>query len=411
MYDIAFLGDILLADSAFDIGFGFTEKVKKGLIGNFSTGIIEKLDYQLIVANYEAVIADSSPNIGIHSVAHRLAPKYLNEIDKLPVNIFNVANNHILDHGIEGFNSTVSFLREKKIKIIGSTAMPLAVMDVGTLKVAILAASLVYDTHSYANKYYNYLFPVVELNSDEFHAMSALDASVQDLLKRYFTKKGSKYLPLLPQLHSSLTDEISMVSLFVEGYRAGIISNPIEKQIKDALLTADKCLVYLHWGNEYISSPAPWQRIYADMLRSYGVAAVIGCHSHVVQPSETIGVMPVVYSLGNTYFNTNNPLASKGKIAVVNIDNDSNIIMGEYGSRYVESENRTYFDSTQICSNIGNMLSLPQYVQSAYIGINKSRKYKRQHMLTNIWRMDLHSLSISLSSYLNRMVKRLTHRR
>ncbi len=61
----------------------------------------------------------------------------------------------------------------------------------------------------------------------------------------------------------------------------------------------DLLIVSMHWGYEYINTPANEQKEIANFLSSLGVDIVIGHHPHVIQPIEYIEGTLVIYSLGN----------------------------------------------------------------------------------------------------------------
>lgn len=82
------------------------------------------------------------------------------------------------------------------------------------------------------------------------------------------------------------------------------IPSLMEKQIKEANEQADAVLVALHAGDEYVDYPNDQQRDWVQLASESGATAVIGHHSHVLQPVEWVeGVhehdMLVIYSLGN----------------------------------------------------------------------------------------------------------------
>ncbi len=67
---------------------------------------------------------------------------------------------------------------------------------------------------------------------------------------------------------------------------------------------ADAVIVFAHWGTEYESEPDPEQRRLAALFAQHGADVVIGTHPHVLQPYEVIGSEGghrtlVYYSLGN----------------------------------------------------------------------------------------------------------------
>jgi poly-gamma-glutamate synthesis protein (capsule biosynthesis protein) len=64
----------------------------------------------------------------------------------------------------------------------------------------------------------------------------------------------------------------------------------------------DIVIVTLHWGLEYHRKPTDRQRQEARRLIDSGAAAVIGHHPHVMQPMEFYKNAPIIYSLGNLVF-------------------------------------------------------------------------------------------------------------
>jgi poly-gamma-glutamate synthesis protein (capsule biosynthesis protein) len=58
-----------------------------------------------------------------------------------------------------------------------------------------------------------------------------------------------------------------------------------------------------HWGTEYVLRHSRSQEDLANWLVGQGCDAVVGAHPHVVQDCETIGTVPVVYSMGNAVSN------------------------------------------------------------------------------------------------------------
>ncbi|XP_028405176.1 uncharacterized protein LOC114527664 [Dendronephthya gigantea] len=64
----------------------------------------------------------------------------------------------------------------------------------------------------------------------------------------------------------------------------------------------DVVLVYMHWGREYRLRPNRRQKRIAEYLHSLGVSAVIGAHSHTLQPHSKTKNQLTVYSLGNFLF-------------------------------------------------------------------------------------------------------------
>ena len=68
-------------------------------------------------------------------------------------------------------------------------------------------------------------------------------------------------------------------------------------------LGADFVIALPHWGIEYQLRHSSGQEKTARWLREAGVDAVVGAHPHVVQDTCRIDGMPVIYSMGNAVSN------------------------------------------------------------------------------------------------------------
>lgn len=61
-------------------------------------------------------------------------------------------------------------------------------------------------------------------------------------------------------------------------------------------------IAFVHWGNEYETTPSARQRRLAETLAAQGAQLIIGAHPHVIQPVQRINNTLVAYSLGNLLF-------------------------------------------------------------------------------------------------------------
>lgn len=79
-------------------------------------------------------------------------------------------------------------------------------------------------------------------------------------------------------------------------------------------------IVYPHWGVEYDHEPSISQTAAAQIWIDAGADLIIGAHPHVVQSTEIIDGVPVVYSLGNFLFDQDFSRATQiGAVADVTI--------------------------------------------------------------------------------------------
>ena len=73
--------------------------------------------------------------------------------------------------------------------------------------------------------------------------------------------------------------------------------------IREAKENADFCIAFVHWGTEYSFE---LEQVQLDTGKAYleaGADAVIGAHSHCLQGMEYHEGKPIIYSLGNYWFN------------------------------------------------------------------------------------------------------------
>ena len=74
------------------------------------------------------------------------------------------------------------------------------------------------------------------------------------------------------------------------------------KSVEEALKHGEPVVCFMHWNYELERYPQPYDRKLAHDLIDMGVAAVVGCHAHRVQPVEFYKGKPIVYGLGNFLF-------------------------------------------------------------------------------------------------------------
>jgi poly-gamma-glutamate synthesis protein (capsule biosynthesis protein) len=74
------------------------------------------------------------------------------------------------------------------------------------------------------------------------------------------------------------------------------------RDIRAARETSDRVVVLIHGGAEQYPLPRPGLRDACRFLVDCGADAVLCCHPHVVGPVEWYSGAPIVYGLGNLYF-------------------------------------------------------------------------------------------------------------
>jgi poly-gamma-glutamate capsule biosynthesis protein CapA/YwtB (metallophosphatase superfamily) len=230
---IIFSGDLFISEENFS-----NELISSEIIELFNT-----CDYRII--NLESAVVDNIEKYKIKKTGPHIngSKKTFNLLKQLNVNTVTLANNHIMDYGIEGLKRTISGCKDNEIDFIGAGL---------SLEEAILPKIfLIGDTR------------VGLLNFAENEWASA------------------------------------------ERNRAG--ANPLDiisnvNQIKALKAKVDLVIVIIHGGHEYYHLPSPRMvkqyRFYAEN----GADLIVGHHPHCIGGYEIYNNVPVFYSLGNFLF-------------------------------------------------------------------------------------------------------------
>lgn len=312
-------GDLLYHDLLYmsakninDNGYDFSVNYK------YVTDLISSAD--LAIADYEGTI---NPKQKLSSYPVFNAPKeVISAIKNAGYDAITLAQNHILDTGIEGLLSTYNLFSQASLSPFGvyvdrnKADLNIVVKDINGIKVALLA--------------YSYGF-----NGNE----AAI--SMQDYIK----------------------------------YMADLNADIIEKEIKRAKEVADIVLVMPHMGIEYDLDPSSEQIKLFDNMLNWGADIVLGGHPHVVQPTKTVDINGkkkfIIYSMGNFISNQrletlDNKWTERGIIVDLEItkDQDNTYLSGVKLhptwvsktplDRYSPEGYRLYSYSTLVCEDVIN---------------------------------------------------------
>lgn len=195
-------------------------------------------DKDALFGNLETVLAnkgnEAQKTVNLHAPPERV--KYLKDSS---FDILNIANNHIMDLGVEGFYETLKTLSENNLAFIGASNKPeisYAILCKKGIKLGFLG----------------------------------------------YTEGG------FSQPEKAWIDKID---------QEGII-----KDIKFIKPQCDIVIVSLHWGIENVFYPSPKQIELAHKLIDAGATVILGHHPHVIQGIERYRNGLIAYSLGNFQF-------------------------------------------------------------------------------------------------------------
>lgn len=233
-----------------------------GRIFGSARAIIDRADFTMI--NLEVPLCRGGTAIRKVGPAIRAVPETLVALKEVGVDAVCLANNHILDYGSIGLSETIAALVAQGISHAGA-GLDRASAE-APLRVTIRGRRLSF--FSFAEREFN------------------------------VTEDGLAGAALL--------DPLNMAPLLLH-----------ERSEADAVI------VLVHGGNEYFPYPRPGMRRLCQFLIDIGADAVICHHAHVPGPYEVYRGKPIVYSLGNLIFDTDDPHPpewDKGYLAGVDLD-------------------------------------------------------------------------------------------
>jgi len=237
------VGDIMLGDHPVCVGHGVRSTLELHgfpFLGSQVCGLFD--DSQIVFGNLEAVLSDvGMKREEIRSFELRGRPDESKALANCGINVLNLANNHILQHGRPVLFDTINNLTKAGIQIVGTRgkgeSLPLEVTVRG-LSVVFLGFSMRPERFDPGPLPYAF-------------------ARKDEILRR------------VKEVRSDFPGQL---------------------------------VLSLHWGEEYLHYPARWQVDFAHALVDSGVSLLLGHHPHVLQGVEEYHGGLIAYSLGNFFF-------------------------------------------------------------------------------------------------------------
>lgn len=250
-FSVAFVGDIL-----FDKDFRPMVHANEmgGVLNCIDSAVVEYLNAcDVFLINNEFTIGERGSPLPGKTWTFQVEPEKTQLLKDLGADIVSLANNHIYDYGEVGFFDTIDNLKKAGIPYIGAgnnidEASKPYYFIVNGIKVGIVAASCAEKTTSFN--------PVA--TADSHGVMGTYDSAA-----------------------------------FVDA-------------IRKADSECDVLVAYVHWGTENTTVLDEQQKTLAREYIDAGVDAVIGGHTHCLQGMEFYKDAPIVYSVGNFWFNSKN---------------------------------------------------------------------------------------------------------
>jgi len=161
---ISAVGDIMPGDHYFTMGHGVAFNEEKSGLENMLGDDVKKIFSRsdIVFCNLEGALSErSNKKVSFERASFRGNRSFAEGLSKVGVNLVNIANNHILQHGIDAFQDTIDSLLAQNINIVGLcdnsgkyTCQPV-VLDVGGIKLGVLGYSAVTERYYEDNSYYS----------------------------------------------------------------------------------------------------------------------------------------------------------------------------------------------------------------------------------------------------------------
>lgn len=247
---LAFAGDVL-----FDDNYAITGPVRGD--GDISKGVspevIERMQAaDVMMLNNEFAYSNRGTPLAEKQFTFRARPETVTYLTDMGVDIVSLANNHAYDYGPDALTDTLDILRQAEIPYVGAgrnidEARKPVYYIVGDLKIAFVSAT-----------------QIERLDTPDTKEATADSPGV------FRCWNGDKLL----------------------------------ETVREADQNSDFVVVYVHWGTENVAELDWAQLKQAPELAGAGADLIIGDHPHCLQPIGVIRGVPVIYSMGNFWFNS-----------------------------------------------------------------------------------------------------------
>ena len=231
-----------------------------GIHGVLDEGIRAEIDgAHIFMVNQEFPFTVRGAAASDKQFTFRVPESRVSILQEMGVDVVTLANNHILDFGVDGLLDSCRALEEAGISYVGGgedleEASALKTMVIGQKTIGFLGVSRVYMSADWA------------AGSSHPGVFSTYDVT----------------LPL--------------------------------KAIAEARNQCDYLVVYVHWGVEREETPKDYQRTMGRAYIDAGADLVVGSHPHVLQPLEEYKGKTIAYSLGNFVFGSSIPKTALLKV-------------------------------------------------------------------------------------------------
>lgn len=231
----------------------------------FDQGLLEQMrNADIFMINNEFTFTSRGTPTVNKKFTFRANPGNVSMYEEMGVDIVSVANNHIYDYGEISLLDTLDTLEQAEIPYVGAgrnlqEAMTPVYYIANGMKIAFVSATQ------------------IERNS-------------------------------VPDTKEATQDSAGVLRCM----------NPdnLLLTIEEAKKNSDYVILYIHWGTESQEAIDWLQEQQAPIYAQAGVDLIIGDHPHCLQKMDSVEGVPVIYSLGNFWFNSRTQNSCVVKVAL-----------------------------------------------------------------------------------------------
>lgn len=246
---LCFAGDISLDENA--VTTAQLDSSENGIYDCISPELIQIMqDADIMCLNNEFTFSTNGSPMPSKAYTFRANPERVAVLQEMGVDVVTLANNHVYDYGKQALLDTFATLKNAGIDYFGAgnnleEAMDAVYYEIDGKTIAFVGAS----------------------RAEKYKLTPQATETEPGILRCYDTE------------------------LFLEA-------------IREADANADFVIAVVHWGTEYSYDLEEVQLSTGKEYLDAGADAIIGGHSHCLQGMEFYDEKPIIYSLGNYWFNS-----------------------------------------------------------------------------------------------------------
>lgn len=250
----------------------------------------------IVIGNLETPISFDDTNLTTDPYCFNSPFEFAEAAYKSGIRIVSTANNHCLDRGITGINSTIKSLNKIGIKHTGvysSKGHSPLIVECKNIKIGIM--SYTYGTNAFNNNYY--------LNKNNNYCVNLFqNQELSNKIEYSLINNNHLFIKIIRKI---------LVKILWFRYHKPVYERrefsykkikTLKKDIKELKKQSDILIMCMHIGGQYSKKPSSYTKSMSKFLQKQGVEIIVGNHEHVIHPGDFSGIDNnniITYSLGN----------------------------------------------------------------------------------------------------------------